>query len=419
MFNLSTDAEEETITVRLTTHIPLVLNLIDLGGGLQPGLSTCDTVTAEHFLSAPIQALWRGFTHPGINWSGTVQFDGSRFLTRIAASATSEFGPEPGGDSYALVGTDYLNLSAKFGYHFATLDTFCGDEPEHNYFSLQFSGGASSFFGKTLRLQFMGKVLGELGCTVSIQGDLLEATLNRHARVDMLERLDQVGRLLASSRLLDMAITNQDDADILAANFMAGDYDLLQRKARPPLEGFYTHLGHWQQIEENGAICWLADGSRRLGMLSTVMIKALGRPYKELLDTIGAYYSFPLAISKSGEVGDGLLSLQVKPMHGCIDQAGGLVFGLRDIGNYFVFRINALEDNAILFEFVNNSRIERARFDVPIGSNQWHALEVRIQGNKAACRVDGAFGFDYLAERPLHGHVGLWTKADSTTLFTR
>jgi pyruvate,water dikinase len=106
-------------------------------------------------------------------------------------------------------------------------------------------------------------------------------------------------------------------------------------------------------------------------------------------------------------------------MHGCIDQAGGLVFGLRDIGNYFVFRINALEDNAILFEFVNNSRIERARFDVPIGSNQWHALEVRIQGNKAACRVDGAFGFDYLAERPLHGHVGLWTKADSTTLFTR
>ena len=41
---------------------------------------------------APIQALWNGFTHPGINWSGTVQFDGSRFLTRLAAS---EFGPEP------------------------------------------------------------------------------------------------------------------------------------------------------------------------------------------------------------------------------------------------------------------------------------------------------------------------------------
>jgi pyruvate,water dikinase len=421
MFSLSTEADDEAVTVRLTTHIPLVLNLIDLGGGLKPGLSTCDTVTADHFISSPIQALWRGFTHPGINWSGTVQFDGSRFLTRLAASATSELGPEPGGDSYALIGTDYLNLSAKFGYHFATLDTFCGDEPDHNYLSLQFSGGAGSFFGKTLRLQFLGKVLGELGCAVSIQGDLLEATLNRHARVDMLERLDQIGRLLASSRLLDMAITNQEDVDALAADFMAGNYDLLNRKDRTPLQGFYTHLGHWRKIEEEGEVCWLADGSRWLGTLSTgvsgLMTKALGRSYQELLDTIGAYYYFPLAISKSGEVSNGLLSIKVKPIHGSIDQAGGLVFGLRNIGNYFVFRINALEDNAILFEFINNNRVERARCDMPITRSQWHALEVSVMGSKASCLVNGEVVLDYRAERSLHGHFGLWTKADSVILF--
>ncbi len=423
MFSLSSDADDEAVTVRLTTHIPLVLNLIDLGGGLKSGLSTCDTVSAEHFTSAPILALWRGLTHPGINWNGTVQFDGSRFLTRLAASATSEFGPEPGGDSYALIGTDYLNLSAKFGYHFATLDTFCGDEPDHNYLNLQFSGGAGSFFGKTLRLQFLAKVLGELGCAVNIQGDLLEATLNRHARVDMLERLDQIGRLLASSRLLDMAITNQEDVDALAADFMAGNYDLLNRKGRTPLQGFYTHLGHWRQIEEEGEACWQADGSRWLGALPTgvsgLMTKALGRSYQELLDTIGAYYYFPLAISKSGEVGDGALSLQVKPLRGSIDQAGGLVFGLRDIGNYFVFRINALEDNAILFEFVNNNRVERGRCDMPIARGQWYALEVVVTDNSASCRVNGTVVFDYQAERPIHGHVGLWTKADSVTQFSR
>ena len=263
MFSLSAGAEEAAVTVRLATHLPLVLNLIDLGGGLKAGLSTCDTGDRDDFTSAPIQALWRGFTHPGINWSGTVQFDGSRFLTRLAASATSEFGPEPGGDSYALIGTDYLNLSAKFGYHFATLDTFCGDEPDHNYLSLQFSGGAGTFFGKTLRLQFLGKMLGELGCGVQIQGDLLEASASTAiSRADMLERLDQIGRLLASSRLLDMAIADQEDVDTLASEFMAGNYDLLNRKDRIPLPGFYTHLGHWQQIEDQGAVCWLADGSR-------------------------------------------------------------------------------------------------------------------------------------------------------------
>ena len=30
----------------------------------------------------------------------------------------------PGGDSYAILSRDYLNLSAKFGYHFANLDAF-------------------------------------------------------------------------------------------------------------------------------------------------------------------------------------------------------------------------------------------------------------------------------------------------------
>jgi pyruvate,water dikinase len=126
-----------------------------------------------------------------------------------------------------------------------------------------------------------------------------------------------------------------------------------------------------------------------------------------------------LAISKSGEVSNGVLSIKVKPLHGSIDQAGGLVFGLRDIGNYFVFRINALEDNAMLFEFVNNNRFERARCDLPITRSQWHALEVSVMGSKASCRVNGAVVFDYQAEQSLHGHFGLWTKADSVILFKK
>jgi pyruvate,water dikinase len=423
MFTLSTETGSEAVSIRLTTHIPLALNLIDLGGGLKSGLSTCDTVTADHFASAPIQALWRGFSHPGINWQGTAHFDGSRLLTRLAAMATAEFGPEPGGDSYALIGTDYLNLSAKFGYHFATLDTFCGDEPDQNYLSLQFSGGAGSLFGRTLRLQFLGKVLDELGCSVTLQGDLLEATLNRHDRADMLERLDQLGRLLASSRLLDMAITDQEDVDALAAEFLAGNYDLLNRRKRVPLEGFYTHLGHWRLVEEEGDVCWMVDGSRGMGALaagvSGLMSRALGKSYQELLDSIGAYHYFPLSISTGGEMGDGALSFGIKPLRGSIDQAGGLVFGLRDIGNYFVFRINALENNAILFEFVNNNRVERARCELPVTRNRWHGVGVRITGNTAICMVNGVAVFEYQAQRSLNGHYGLWSKADSVTLFKR
>lgn len=421
MFSLSSEAEDAAATVRLTTHIPLVLHLIDLGGGLTSGLSTCDTVTAAHFTSAPLQALWRGFTHPGINWSGTVQFTGNRLLARLASVATSEFGPEPGGDSYALIGADYLNLSAKFGYHYATLDTFCGEEADHNYLTLQFSGGAGSYFGKTLRLHFLAEVLRQLGFTISVQGDLLEAGYNRHNRSAMLKQLDQLGRLLACSRLLDMAITDQDEARTLVGEFLGGNYDLLHRKEQPRLADFYTHLGHWSEVNEEGRRYLLSDGSHWVGAfsagISSLSVKTLGRSYQDLLDTIGAYYYFPLAIAKSGEIGDGVISLRVKPLGGKIDQAGGLIFALKDVGNYFVLRVNALEDNAILFEFVNNNRIERARRNCPIARGVWHLLEVFVSGKQITCRINEEVVFEYNALCSLNGYWGLWTKADSATLF--
>lgn len=422
MFSLSSVAGGAAATVRLTTHIPLVLHLIDLGGGLTSGLSTCDTVTAAHFTSAPLQALWRGFTHPGINWSGTVQFTGNRLLARLASVATSEFGPEPGGDSYALIGADYLNLSAKFGYHYATLDTFCGEEADHNYLALQFSGGAGSYFGKTLRLHFLAEVLRQLGFTISVQGDLLEAGYNRHSRSAMLKQLDQLGRLLACSRLLDMAITDQDEARTLVGEFLGGNYDLLHRKQQPRLTDFYTHLGHWQEVEEQGRRCWLADGSRWTGALSAglsgLAAKTLGKSYQELLDTIGAYYYFPLAIAKSGEAGDTTLTLKVKPLGGSIDQAGGLIFALKDVGNYFVLRVNALEDNVILFEYINDNRIKRAQYDLSIAKGGWQRLAATVSANKVSCRVGETLVFEYLADRSLHGHWGLWSKADSVSLFS-
>ncbi|MDD2903799.1 MAG: PEP/pyruvate-binding domain-containing protein, partial [Syntrophales bacterium] len=70
MFGLGEAVQGEHVSARLTTAIPLPLHLIDLGGGLTPGLTTCDAVTPENFKSLPLKALWRGLSHPGINWSG-------------------------------------------------------------------------------------------------------------------------------------------------------------------------------------------------------------------------------------------------------------------------------------------------------------------------------------------------------------
>ena len=143
----------------------------------------------------------------------------------------------------------------------------------------------------------------------------------------------------------------------------------------------------------------------------------IGETYFEILDNIGAYFYFPLAIAKESYVKEGIISVRVKPVAGSIDQAGGLAFGIRNVGNYFVFRINTLEDNVILFEFVNNKRLKRATTPVKAAADRWYQLRVEFADYHCRGFLDQEPVIDFHADRPLDGYVGLWTKADSVTQF--
>lgn len=418
MFGLSEETGGSAVSVRLTTDIPLVLHLIDLGGGLKTGLTTCDTITPDHLESRPMLALWRGFCHPGITWSGSVAVDTRNLLTLMARGASGDL---PGGESYAILSREYLNLSAKFGYHFANLDAYLSDEAEQNHAFLRFAGGAGTYYGKSLRLNFLGTILSRLGFKISVSGDLLDATLTGLDPESMTNVLDQVGRLLAASRLLDLALTNEAAVQRLIEAFFQGDYDFLQQAQEARIPGFYTHTGNWKVVEAEGRKLLQQDGSEYGSILTAglanFMGKVMGHKYLELLDNIEAYFYFPLAIAKDSEVSEGTLRVKVKPVAGSVDQAGGLAFGLRNINNYFVLRINALEDNVILFEYVNSRRLTRATVNKEIKKDQWRLIAVEFSGNTLKGYLDDELLMEYTAERPLAGYAGLWTKADSVTYF--
>jgi pyruvate,water dikinase len=421
MFGLSGEAGEGVISVKLTTDIPLVLHLVDLGGGLKAGLTTCDEVTRDHLESLPMRALWKGFCHPGITWTGSVAVGAGDFMQLMARGMMTRPENLPGGDSYAILSREYVNLSAKFGYHFANLDAFLSDIPDQNYISLQFAGGAGTYYGKSLRLTFLGNVLFMLGFKINVTGDLLEASLTGLDRSSIENTLDQVGRLLACSRLLDMAIGNEAEMTRMIEGFFAGDYDFLNRAQEIRIPGFYTHTGNWRRVVEDGRTLLLQDGSDYGSSLTSgmanFMSKMMGAKYQELLDNIEAYYYFPLAIAKDSEVADAILRVRAKPVAGSVDQAGGLAFGIRNINNYFVFRINALEDNVILFEYINNKRLTRSTIQQEIQTNLWYLITIKITGNTLKGYLDDQLLLEYTAERPLTGYVGLWTKADSVTIF--
>ena len=421
MFGLGDSLDNQTISVRLKAGIPLILNLIDLGGGLKYGLTDCEKIVPDHIESVPMKALWKGFTHPGITWKGTIQFDPKSFLSLVASSATSEFGEVPGGESYAFLSKDYLNLSARFGYHFANLDTLCGDQGSQNYISLQFSGGAGNFLGRSLRVLFLEMVLKRLGFEVSARGDLLEASLTGYDRGPLEDKLDQLGRLLASTRLLDMALTRPEDVERLASLFFEGDYDFLSRDRGDKLPGFYIQEGDWEVKEIEGNPVYLQDGSRAGFRVSTGMAKLMGKVagsgLQEFLDRMEPYYYFPLIIAKSGEMTEGTVRAEVKTVGGHIDRAGGIVFGLRSLGNYFVWRLNALEDNIVLFEYLKHKRSQRAAVNQKIESGRWYGLKVEVDGRMIRGYLDEKPVLTYETSSSLKGHAGLWTKADSVTWF--
>ena len=313
MFGLAEKGKSSANTVRLIANLPLMLYLIDLGGGLRSGLTTCDTVTPDDLESLPMKALWRGFSHPGITWKGNINLDVKNFMALMAQGAMTGPDAMPGGDSYAVLCRDYVNLSAKFGYHYANLDAFDGDTPDNNYIHLQFAGGVGTYAGKSLRLAFLGEVLVRLGFSLKVTGDLLEASISGLDKSSMDQTLDQIGRLLASSRLLDMAIASEADIQPMVTAFFQGDYDFLDQSESRRLPNFYTSSGNWRrEIEAGRSILW-QDGSHYLSSFSTglasMMEAMIGHSYLEILDNIGAYFYFPLAIAKESYLTEGILTV--------------------------------------------------------------------------------------------------------------
>ncbi|MBU4037497.1 MAG: pyruvate, phosphate dikinase, partial [Proteobacteria bacterium] len=179
--------------------------------------------------------------------------------------------------------------------------------------------------------------------------------------------------------------------------------------------------GFWKTVKEEEHIRCVQDGAKWGSALtagvSKLMGKMFGDSYQEFLDNIDAYHYFPFAIAKNSEISEGSASVLINAVSGSIDRAGGLAFGIKDVCNYFVFRINALEDNVILFEFDKCKRYQRKSLKKKINAGKWYLLKVEITGNTFKGFVNDELLMEYEAQRTLSGYAGLWTKADSVTHF--
>jgi hypothetical protein len=135
---------------------------------------------------------------------------------------------------------------------------------------------------------------------------------------------------------------------------------------------------------------------------------------------------YPVLLKDDTSIKDGFIAIKFKAIAGSEDRAAGLVWRARDADNYYVVRANALEDNVVLYKTVNGVRspldiVGRKGgygIDAPVPANQWHDLRIDFSGSRFKVLYNGKPLFEVEdATFREAGKIGLWTKADSVTLF--
>ena len=136
--------------------------------------------------------------------------------------------------------------------------------------------------------------------------------------------------------------------------------------------------------------------------------------------------AYPLLLKEDTDIKDGFIQIRFKAIAGSEDRAGGVVWRARDANNYYVARANALEDNVVLYKTVAGVRSaldivgRKGGYGIAISvpANAWLTLRVEFKGSCFRVLYNGQQLFEVEDQTfPDAGKVGLWTKADSVTLF--
>jgi hypothetical protein len=164
-----------------------------------------------------------------------------------------------------------------------------------------------------------------------------------------------------------------------------------------------------RQWKEGQTAAGIADKARAL----------YGERYAEFLDRVQAYAYFPYAAAKDvADFRDGDISVRFEGISGRIDQGAGILFNLKQNGDYLTIRANPLENNLVLWKFEKGRRssVKWIR-NTPTPTRQWHDLKVRIAGPKVEGYLDGKLYLEDTLPEPVSGRIGLWSKADSHMYF--
>ncbi len=122
-----------------------------------------------------------------------------------------------------------------------------------------------------------------------------------------------------------------------------------------------------------------------------------------------------------GEQGGYVLSADVyaerPPLGAGTAMATGLAFGVRDADDFYLLELDATHDTLALHRYLHGHERWVAEQRLRTRGNEWHGLELTVQGDRVAAAVDGRPVLDEHGVVDTVGGIALWARVTTAGCF--
>lgn len=205
----------KTSSKRVKLSIPLDLVVVDIGGGIQKGISG-QSISLGQLSCTPLRVLLETLTAPGVWQCLPVDMDVKGFMSSLTQTNLAVDSPKV---NLAIVSKEYLNLSLWLGFHFNMIDGYMSEDRNSNYIYFRFCGGVTEITRRTRRAKLLTEILEKNDFAVETKGDLVIARIKKIDEPNMEERFRLMGRLVGFSRQLDILLRSEGDIEFYVDRF--------------------------------------------------------------------------------------------------------------------------------------------------------------------------------------------------------
>ncbi|HEX6463242.1 MAG TPA: hypothetical protein VFZ98_02260 [Vicinamibacterales bacterium] len=194
---------------------------------------------------------------------------------------------------------------------------------------------------------------------------------------------------------------------------------------------------------------WVASKDNPTKLLVESARRLYGTSNEELMDNAKQFAYYPVAVLKSvPSFSNGSITMKFKTISGEADRCSGILFNVKENGDWLALRYNDTEHNVILWEFHNGIRRPLIRprdgdlLKAEGDREKWHEMRLDVDGANITGTLDGTKVLSYVLgsapppgrdggapnsdlvpannpvlRSPVNGKIGLWSKTDSTSYF--